>query len=362
MDKYTNHPGASSGEIHLADILCALWTAKWLILGITTVITCIFVSYALTASPVYETSTRTLPPTASGLVSYNAASQLTGAAIDGMLNTKSAQGIETISPSEAYAAFIMQLRSNSIKERFFRTYYLPVMSEEHKISEQKLWKRLQKRVHITLPTVADASAVLTIEGSDPHRIADWANRYVALAIDATKTVLLDNLKGEIDVRKNGVTNQINTLRIVAKESRESNIIRLENALKIAESIGLESPRDGMPLISIDNGSHNSENVANSELIYLRGAKALRSEIEQIRKRENDDAYINELPDLIKKEALLKGIAVDQQHLSVARIDAVAQAPEDPIKPRKTLISALGLIVGFTLSIMFVLTRLMLKKA
>ncbi|NYT78472.1 LPS O-antigen chain length determinant protein WzzB [Alcaligenaceae bacterium] len=364
MDKHESYPRAQNHEVDLADILCALWAGKWLILGITALISCISVAYALMATPVYETTARTLPPTASGLVSYNAASQLTGAAINGMLNTDSPEGIQTISPDDAYAAFIMQLGSNAIKEKFFETYYLPKMSKEDDASTQKLWKRLEHSVRITLPTQTDASAAVTIEGTDPRRIADWANHYVALAIDATKLVLLDNLKGEIEVRKNGVKNQISTLRVVAKESRESNIVRLQSALKIAESIGLESPQEGIPFIAIGTGtgSANPDNFASNELAYLRGAKALRSEIDQIRQRQNDDAYINELPDLIKRKALLQGITVDQQHLSVARVDSAAQAPEDPVRPRKSLIAGLGLVVGLMLGMMLVLARLMLKKA
>lgn len=362
MNKHGNNPRTQLGTIDLAEIPCALWTAKWLILGITALVTCMAIAYALTTSPIYEATTRTLPSTASGLVSYNAASQLTGPAISGMLGSESAQGIETISPEDAYAAFIVQLRSTAIKEKFFQDYYLPAMSKEHKASRQSLWSRLEKSLRITLPTQTDSSATVTIEGTDPRRVADWANRYAGLAMDATKTILLDNLKGEIDVRKNGVENQIATLRVVAKESRASSIVRLQNALHVAESIGLESPREGMSLISIGNGKGNSDTFLNSDLIYLRGAKALRSEIEQIRKRQSDDAYIDELPDLVKKLVLLDGISLDQQHLSVARIDAAAQAPEDPIRPKKSLIVGLGLVAGLMLGMMLALARLMLNKA
>lgn len=361
MENRENYPRAQSGEIDLADILCALWTAKWLILGITAVVTCIAVAYALMATPVYETSTKTLPPTASGLVSYNAASQLTGAAISGMLDTESTDGINTLTPDQAYTAFIMQLRSDALKQKFFETQYLPAMSKESEASDQSLWKRLDKSIRITLPTQTDASATVTIEGTDPVRIADWANRYVELAADTTKAILLDNLNGEIDIRNNGLKKQIATLRAVAHDLRESDIVRLENALHIAESIGLESPSEGMALISI-GGKGNSDTFANSDLTYLRGAKALRSEIEQIKKRQNDDAYISELPDLLKKQALLDGIAVDAQSITVARIDSPAQVPEDPVKPRKSLIVGLGLIVGLMLGMMFALARLMLKKA
>ncbi|TEA77862.1 LPS O-antigen chain length determinant protein WzzB [Allopusillimonas ginsengisoli] len=362
MDKHGTDTRSQSGEVDLAEILCALWNAKWIVLGITALVTCIAVAYALTATPVYEATARTLPPTASGLVNYNAASQVTGAAINDMLNNESAENIGTLSPNDAYAAFIMQLRSTATREKFFQTYYLPVMSKESNASAQSLWRRLENSMRITLPTQADASATVTIQGTDPGRIADWSNRYVALAIDATKTILLDNLKGEIEIRKQGVDNQIATLRMVAKASRESNLIRLQNALHIAESIGLESPREGMSLIYIGDGRGRSGTFLNSDLTYLRGAKALRSEIDQLRKREDDDAYIDELPDLLKRQILLKSIIVDQEQLTVARIDSAAQAPDSPVKPRKSLIAALGLAVGLMLGIMLVLGRLMLKKA
>lgn len=362
VDKHEISPRAQSGEVHLTEMLCSLWTAKWLILGVTAVVTCISVAYALMATPAYEATTRTLPPTARGLVSYNAASQLTGDAISGMLDTRSSSGIAILSPNQAYAAFIMQLRSEEVKEKFFETYYLPMMSKENKASTQQLWKRLEKSVDITLPTTSDSSATVTIYGTDPDRISDWANRYVELTIDSTKSILLDNLKGEIEIRNNGLKKQIATLRAVANKERRSDIVRLQNALHIAESIGLESPQEGMSLISIGNDKGNYDSFVNSDLAYLRGVKALRSEIEQIKKRQDNDAYINELPGLLKRQALLNGIDIDPQSITVARIDSVAKVPEAPIRPRKRLIVGLGLIVGLMLGAAFALANLMLKKA
>jgi LPS O-antigen subunit length determinant protein (WzzB/FepE family) len=190
-----------SGEVDIADFLYVLWAAKWLLFGVPAAVACIAMGYAVISRPVYKATGRSLPPTVRGLVSYNAASQLPDAAITDSLDTGSMGGLDVLSPSQAWAAFIMQLGSEAMKEKLFEAYYLLVISKENQISDQRLGKRLDETSTITQPTSEDASITVTPEGTAPHGITDWANRLVVLANESTKSILLDNLKGEIEIRK-----------------------------------------------------------------------------------------------------------------------------------------------------------------
>src|SRR3546814_12004854 len=73
-----------SDEIDLRELFCTLWNAKWLIIAITFVVSCAAAGYAFLSTPIYETRVQTLPPTPSGLASYNMAKQLSGPAISGV--------------------------------------------------------------------------------------------------------------------------------------------------------------------------------------------------------------------------------------------------------------------------------------
>jgi chain length determinant protein (polysaccharide antigen chain regulator) len=351
---------SSSSDNRLSDLFQTLWASKLWIVLTTLVVTLAAAAYAYLATPVYEATVNTLPPTASGLASYNTASQLTGSAISGMLTYGSSGGIDELTTEEAYSEFLLRLTSNSVRQKFFDQFYLPAHDiKTGGASEQRLWRQLGQEVTIQRPVKPeDKVARLIMQGKDPELTAKWANAYVGIAIDSTREDLLSDLAGEVEVRKKGVNDQIQTLRDVAAVARQGLITRVENALQIAEAIGLEIPPPGSSVITVGSGTRTMD--ADGALMYLRGAKALRSELEQLKQRTSDDAYIPELGDLLKKRTLLDNIDLNPERLTVAIIDRAAVAPEDPIKPRKRVIILLGLVLGALLGVFLALLRRVLR--
>jgi len=350
-----------SDEIDLRELMHTLWAARLLIISVTILVSCAAAAYAFLATPIYQTSVQTLPPTASGLASYNIASQLTGSAIRGTV-ADSSPGIEALTSQDAYKVFLRHLNSVAIRQSFFDKYYLPAQEKnETEGDKQRAWRRLNNELTINLPEKVDSyEASLLLEGKSPTVIAKWANAYVGLAIQAAGEELLSGLSGEVKIRQLSLDDQIATLREVAKKIRQDSIVRLQGALAIAESIGLESPADNGSLVAIDAQSLSTESVSNGSLLYLRGAKALRSEIQQLVQRKTDDAYIAELPDLLKKRELLNSINLNPDLLSVATIDRAAIVPEDPIKPQRALIVAIGIIAGLLLGFLLALSLRVLR--
>lgn len=347
----------AADEIDLGDLFRALWQSKVLIMATTVIVTAVAVAYAFLSTPIYRTTVQTLPPTASGLASYNVASQLTGDAIRGTVSDTSA-GIAPLSPDAAYKTFLRYLGSSTVRQTFFDEYYLPVQeNNETEGDRQRAWKRLNKELDISIPNKPnEVEARLSLEGEQPQTIASWANAYIELASQAASEDLLSGLTGEVKIRHRSLVDQINAVRQVAQEVRQSHITRLKNALAIAESIGLETPADGSPMIAINTQNLNTESVNSGSLLYLRGSKALRSELQQLEQRKNDDAYIAELPNLLKKQALLENINLNPELLSVVTIDRAAIVPEDPVKPNKTLVLLLGIIFGGILGVFLALIR------
>jgi len=328
-----------------------LWESKVLIFVVALAVTCIAGAYAFLSTPIYQTTTKTLPPTTSGLASYNIASQLTGASIRGTV-ADVGPGIDPLKPQQAYKVFLRHLNSSTIRQKFFGEYYLPAQGHpQTEGDKQRAWERLNNQLTISLPKSADEDqASLTLEGTEPQTIADWANAYVKLAKQAASEELTSGLAGEVEIRKQSLNDQIAALRKIAKNVREDRIVRLQDALIIAQSIDLHTPLENAPLITINTDDPNAESINSGSLLYLRGTKALQSELDQLKSRETDDAYISEMPGLLKKQALLNNISLNPSLLSAAIIDQAAIAPEQPIKPRKILIIALGLILGLILGI------------
>jgi len=350
-----------ANELDLGELIRTLWASKVLILAVVFVVTALAVTYAFLSKPIYQTTVQTLPPTASGLASYNIASQLTGGAISGIVDGGATPLIEPLTPQGTYKTFLRHLNSSSTRQRFFEEYYLPAKgNDDSEAAKQRAWKRLNNELTIVLPVGAtEYEARLTLEGEDPHVIAEWANAYVDLAIQTTREDLLNDLTGQVKIRKQSLEDQISTLREVARTTRQARITRLEGALAIAEAIDLEQPPTGTPLITVGNRS-DIETFSDGGLLYLRGTKALKSELQLLKERQNDDAYIVELPDVLKKLALLNGISLDPALLSVTTIDRAAIAPEDPVKPKKLLVVLLGIILGGMLGIFIALARRVLQ--
>ncbi|MGB6105282.1 MAG: Wzz/FepE/Etk N-terminal domain-containing protein [Pusillimonas sp.] len=348
--QYPTRHTAPSDEIDLRELACTLWNAKWLIIAVTVVVACAAAAYAFLSTPIYETRVQTLPPTPSGLASYNMANQLSGPAISGVTSYRD-NAVPELSPSTAYNTFLRNLTSVTLRQQFFATVYLPAHpGNDNPASQDALWKQFNDRLNITLPKEPnkpnDSLATLALQGENPQTIADWANQYVQEAIAMSQSELLETLSSDIQLRLQSTRDQIATLRTVEETTKQDSIVRLKEALALAEAIGLETPPNTGNLITSYSGSTT----------YLRGAQALRAELKLLEARESNDPFIAELPSLLKKQLLLEKIDLAPQHVAVATIDQPAMAPQEPIKPRKALLIALGIILGGMLGIFIVLSR------
>ncbi|MER1940097.1 Wzz/FepE/Etk N-terminal domain-containing protein [Castellaniella sp. FW104-16D08] len=352
-----NDRPAVADEIDLIELFRALWASKALIVMSAVIVTAVAAAYAFLSPPVYQTTAQILPPTASDLANYNIASQLTGHAIGGTV-TNTAIGISALTPEDAYAVFLRYLGSSAVRQRFFDEYYLPAQENKAtKDNPQRAWMRLDKELTIKLPSSQnEVQSSIILEGKDPQTIAKWANAYADLASQAASKNLKSKLQAELEIRRRSLNDQIATARQIAQKVRQNQITRLKAALAIAESIGLETIADSAPLIAINTQDPSADSINSGSVLYLRGARALRSELQQLEQRQNEDAYISELPDLLKKQALIGEITLDSALLNTATIDHAAIVPVDPIKPRKALILLLGLVLGGMLGVFIALVR------
>lgn len=84
---------------------------------------------------------------------------------------------------------------------------------------------------------------------------------------------------------------------------------------------------------------------NDDALYLRGSRAIRSELAEIERRKNDDAYIPGLPQLQQIEYTFKTQSLIPKSVSVITVDRQAEVPDAPIKPQKIMLIALGILLG-----------------
>lgn len=352
----STHPAASD-EIDLRKLIMTLWASRLLIIIVTLVVLVGAAAYAFLTTPVYETQAQTLPPSASGLSTYNNAHQMTGPAIEALLDKEriTSNAIPMLKADEAYKLFMRHAASTSLRQALFEEYYLPQAKKRDTNTEagrEGLWRKFNDVFTVTLPRKAEDNDTMrvTLQGDDPTHITEWVNHYIDMAMARTQKELADNLSNAVHQREASLNEQMQTLRNSAKEQRKNTIARLQEALVLAEAIDLQDPPAAGNLITSYSG----------DTAYMRGAKALRSELKLLENRKNDDPFIEEVPNIFKQQALLKNIDLSPEHIMVATIDEEARVPERPIKPRKALILALGLVLGGMLGVFTALMRQMFK--
>ncbi len=335
-----------SDEIDLFELFQNLWQHKLLIISITLAVTMLAAAFAFLSMPQYETKAGVLPPRMSDIAGYN-------------LGRKEAE-LDQFSAPYIYSLFKNNLLSVSLKRTFFQDHYLPVLDEDKSAGAQdKLWKDFNKTLSVKAPDKNRPELYeVTVHYESPVLAAEWANLYIEMAAKKTEKEMRENAYSGVAAKVMVIEAQIDGLRITASKHREDRIIRLRDALVVAESVGLDAPQ-------IVPGNTPSEGdlaqFIDGNLLYMRGAKAIKAELKVLQERKGDDPFIGELRGLENKLDFLKRIQESEYDVSVFILDSNAEVPETPIKPKKSIIIAVGLIMGGMLGVFTALIRSMFKK-
>src|SRR5690554_1345356 len=278
---------AYSDEIDLFEIVESLWSEKLLIILVTFLGALLSIVFALAAEPVYEATTTLQEPSSSAIQGYN----LWSKAIQGG-EGQAVAAIKGYTVIDVYNIFLRNLNSNRLRNMFFEEVYFPsLFVEEQKKPRDNLMAQLNNSLTIKQPNAKKNQYLyeVAVELSDADKAAAWANLYVQKAIALSKQEIADDIHAEIDVRKQSIALKIDNLVRKAQAERQDEIIKLKEALSIAQAIGLENP-------SLPAGKNTEEgaNYVDRNLIYMRGSKALKSQIDVLEARKDDYAFVPEL--------------------------------------------------------------------
>ena len=326
-----------SDEIDLIALTQGLWSQKWLIIGVTLLVTVGAAAYALLSKPVYESKLFIMPPTQNDIAELN-------------FGRGKSTELEPYSIKYVYDVFARNLQGESLRQKFFNEIYLPSLDESQRQGAlDRLYARFSRELVIKGPgkDTPDRFSV-AVQGGDPVRATEWAKIYVQHASEAAESELVKNVTTEASVNARNLEQQIVSLRETAQRVREDRIQQLREALKIAETIGLTSPiinSSAAVDITVETGD---------KMDYQRGSKALAAEINALESRSSDDAFITDLRPLQMQYGFYRKLNVDPERISVYRQDGSVEVPESPIKPRKSLIVGFGFFAGLVLGVFMAL--------
>jgi chain length determinant protein (polysaccharide antigen chain regulator) len=349
QDKDTQTSSYRNDEIDLVELFKALWQQKQIIIGVTLVVAVCAAAYAYLARPVYEARATVLPPFLSDIAAYNAGR-----------NASTHVSLKPFSIEDVYAVYTRNLRSLSLRRAFFHDVYLPSLTEAARSApEDRLWASFNEVLIVRAPDKQQPEMLeIKAEHEEPEQAAGWVNDFVARAASAAKDDMQRNVMSEIEARIRSTERRIASLRSTASQRRQDRIAVLQEALVVANAVGMIAPQ-----VTAGRTSSNQEleEFVDGSLTYMRGAKAIEAELAVLEARKSDDPFIPELRRLQEELSFLNTIEIDPNAVAVFTLDSAAQEPQTPIKPKKMMIVALGFVLGGMLGVFVALIRVLVRR-
>ena len=337
----------NSNEIDLFELVQGLWREKWLIMGVTALVTLCALIYSLLLPPIYETSARMIPPRAADVAPLNLG--------------RSQAGLSELDSEYVYALFTRNLTAETTRRNFFVRHYSPFMVEQGATgTRDALTRRMRSDIVVRRPDELNNPNILevVVNSSDPEVAAEWNSLFIQQATDEAFGDLRANTILEISNKKTVLERRIEVLREFATTQREDRIARLKDALNVAEAVGVDAPQvTAGRTAAVDELSQ----MIDGNLAYMRGSKAIQAELELLQARENEDPYIGELRDLQQQINLLSLVNPAPEGAALFTLDSAADVPDGPIKPRKKIIVVLGFLLGGMVGSLIAIVRITIRR-
>ncbi|WP_312938054.1 Wzz/FepE/Etk N-terminal domain-containing protein [Stutzerimonas nitrititolerans] len=409
----------TADEIDLVELFRALWRQKLLIIGVTLIAAVIAAAYAFLATPYYETRTYLRPVPKSNLDQLNETGiyKLTP---EEAIN-RVAGGLSSYDNRLDFFLNNQELfqnipkRGDSLEQTFAafnETAFEMLHPDPKKTDNRSAFVGLK----LTYPKGMDGASIVNdfvsyVVELERQEIADDLeslinNRLSSLDMrmeaqranyDASKEAKIAALLEESALNRARLQDELAALREELKTRRTHRIQKLSEAIAIAESLGIRTPttpsamtqstRSGTQVIRTE--------VTNQEIpLYFMGTEALAAErdalasrksddfiepriaeiqselamlehnreVEILENREEEDLYLADLAKLREEAARLKGIKLDTERLRLVRLDQLALQSLSPVKPKKPMIIALGLVLGGMLGVFIALIRSLMVRS
>ena len=343
MNQETQAPNYNDDEIDLFELIETLWKEKLTIIGLTLLFAFGGVGYALLSTPSYEATASLLPPTQKDIAELTKADSLAFS-----------ESTSTSTSTSVYSLFARVLNSNQLRMAFLSQPEINAIFNVEGATEQGVWKSANDAVKVNVPTKGAVEKIDVIAThSDPVVAANLANSFVELALNKTREQLVSDFNEQLNQRIEAVEGQVASREATYVTNVENEVLKLKDALVIANQINQKSPIDIQQLIE---ASSTTMMVDELRRLYRLGSDALEAEIAMLNERKKDRKLVPGLTGLQQQLALLKSTSVDPERVIPAQIDLAAMIPEYPVKPKKTLIVALAVVLGGMLGVVFVLIR------
>ncbi|MCG4455182.1 Wzz/FepE/Etk N-terminal domain-containing protein [Pseudomonas sp. MMS21-TM103] len=399
-------------EIDLVKLFQSLFKQKFLILAVAALVTLMAAAYAFLATPHYQVQSILRP-------------------VDrGSLDELNSTGVYELTPSEALSRVGSGLSSYENRLAFFRDHqalFSGLIGPNRSLEQAfEAFNRTSfTMLQVDPKKTAGQSEFVGLSLTYPRGVegVEVINGFVTFVLDTERAridsdlqVLVANRLLNIEQKINAarasyaaskeariaalleqdtltraqLQDELRALRGELKTRRQSRIAVLDEAIQIAESLGIENPTTPSSMSESQRQGQVVRTEVNSREIplYFMGSAALKAErealnarrsddfiepriaeiekeltllnqnrqVEILEKRQNEDLYLKDLAEWRQEAAQLKGIKFDTSALKLVRLDQQALEPLAPVKPKKAMIIALGGVGGLMLGFFVALLR------
>ncbi|TQV84240.1 hypothetical protein FKG94_06165 [Exilibacterium tricleocarpae] len=328
-------------EIDLVALLGVIWQGKWILLALVT--------FCLLASFVYLELTPKQYQVSENLYPLDAIQMAPVAPGNG--GKELGYGVNIQDPNIFFRSALDSLGSLELQKQFWKSQF--VLDDATPLEDASLDDFLRFRHSLDLsPPQQDRPASLSIRGNTPALIADRLTAFLNYVSTEVAVKSISKLLRAIDVSIERIDLAILQARTKADAEISDQIVDVREALEIATSLGIEEPEFSR-LANVEITLFNSRQ-------YLLGTKALKSELQALERRRNQDAFVPSLRELQDAKASL---LADRERISrnVADFrpftysDSISP-PLQPIGPKSTLILAMAVVFGLILGLVAIFIR------
>jgi len=332
-------------NIELYELWITLWNKKWLVIAVTLIAALGSAVHVLRSPQIYKAEALLLPPRGKDVKSVNA--QL----VDGVaMKGSRLRGVRGVSVSAAFAAFKKNLTSRSLQKKFIEKYNLLDTLAPNRTQETRdidILESFAKMIKIE----SEGGFSVSVKSTDPEFAAKLVNDYVSYFDFETILILISDKRNHIEEQIMDIEYKIDSKRQMTKLRREDQVLRYQEAHKIARELGIKKRVDATNIIQ--NTQMNVDIATASTPLYYLGIEALTAEIGILKNRKSDDPFISGLRDLQEQLALLRSIKIEAEGMHSVTVDQAAYPPKYRIKPNRRLIVLYGTVVGLFLGIFLV---------
>lgn len=195
--------------------------------------------------------------------------------------------------------------------------------------------------------VSIESLELIYKAPATHAHADVLRRFLAFSVDLFNADLIRSVQERVAREKENIAADIVLLRKKAELERADEIERLKRDIALAESLDITKY---MLLCPDDSEKNDGSVIATSQTVpnYMRGSIALRAELDSLRNRESDDAYIVDLRKEEIERERLDGLLISAEGVLPFAQDGEISVSGRPVGPDKKLVILLAVALGLML--------------